>query len=82
MPKLLDRCARRINDSFPDMLKAAFLEKFGRELSVDYNIVAMQLVSKPADGEPYTPEQQAWASAFDAGYWAAQGIVLAASNGD
>lgn len=60
-----------INTGFTDALKAAFKEKFERELETSYNIFAMALVSAPADGEPFTPEQKEFCGAFEAGYAAA-----------
>lgn len=71
----LDKCARQVNDQFPEKLKAAFKGKFGRELETNYNIFAMALISQPADGQPFTPEQKAWTDAFDAGYCEAMVIV-------
>lgn len=75
MATKLEKCARRVNDEFTDKLKAAFVAKFNRELETNYNIFAMQLISQPADGEPFTQEQKDWVDAFDAGYVEAMSIV-------
>jgi hypothetical protein len=66
---------RHINDGFADAIKAAFKEKFARELDTSYNIFAMALVSAPADGEPFTPEQKEFCEAFDGGYAAAMNLL-------
>lgn len=77
MATKLEKCALAVNDQFSDKLKAAFKAKFDRELEIRFNIFAMVHISKPADGEPYTPEQKAWVDAFDAGYGEALDIVRA-----
>jgi hypothetical protein len=80
MATKLDKCATRLNDQFTDKMKAAFLSKFGRELDTTFNIFSMRLVSAPADGEPFTPEQKAWVEAFDTGYSEAMGLVREMAN--
>lgn len=75
MATKLEKCARTLNDEFPDQMMAAFKEKFGRDLETSFNIFSMQLVSQPADGEPFTPEQKHWVTAFDSGYSAAMEIA-------
>lgn len=75
MATKLEKCATRVNDAFAERLKAAFAEKFKRELDTHFNIFAMALISQPADGEPFTQEQKDWVAAFDAGYSDAMQIV-------
>ena len=80
MATKLDKCATALNDRFTDKLKAAFLAKFARELDMNFNIFSMQLISQPADGEPFTPEQKAWVEAFDDGYSEAMALVRGMAN--
>ena len=79
MATKLEKCARHVNDSFSDELGEKFNAKFGRELETRFNILSMQLVSSPADGQPFTPEQKAWVEAWSDGYGIALDIVRALS---
>lgn len=82
MATKLEKCATRVNDEFSTHLKAEFAKKFGRELSTNYNILAMALISKPADGKPFTKKQKDWVETFDSGYSAAMGVVSGMSMED
>jgi len=53
---------------FADNLMTAFKVKFRRNLTAEYSIMAMALISAPSNGKPYTPKQRAWVEGFDAGY--------------
>jgi hypothetical protein len=65
------KVSKHVNAGFTDALHAAFKAKFGRELETGYNIFVMALVSQPADGADFTPEQAAFCQAFEIGYSAA-----------
>ena len=82
MKTKLDKVATRINDAFGAKLVEAFKLKFNREIETQYDIFAMQLISRPADGKLYTVKQKEWVMAFDAGYCAAMGIATYAAFED
>ncbi|MBA3773853.1 MAG: hypothetical protein H0X13_15585 [Ramlibacter sp.] len=81
MTTKLEKCAFRLNDDFSAALGAAFKEKFSRELETNFNIFSMTLISEPADGEPFTPEQKEWVGAYSDGYEQALEAVCAMANG-
>lgn len=62
---------KHVNEGFTEALQAAFKEKFGHELESSYNIFAMAMVSAPAHGEGFKPEEKEFCVAFEAGYVAA-----------
>ena len=67
----LQKAAKQAHEAFADQLDTAFKEKFERELNTAYNIVAMRLVSLPADEKPLTMGQHGWISGYSEGYAAA-----------
>jgi hypothetical protein len=75
MATKLEICARRVNDEFSHNLAAKFSERFSRDLETRFDIFSMQLVSAPMDGEPFTPEQHAWVTAWSDGYGEALDVV-------
>jgi len=81
MATKLDKCASRINDQFAEKLGAAFKKKFRRNLETSFNIISMRLISEPANGKPFTPEQKAWLVAYSDGYGEALSIARAMANG-
>lgn len=82
MTTKLEKCARLVNDQFGDTLVTEFAKKFGRTLVYEWNIFAMQAVSRPADGKPFTVKQKDWLQAFDEGYSAAMSIVRTTAHND
>lgn len=75
MATIIEKCHRKLNDSFADKLNAAFLAKFSRELTTSFNIFSMRLVSFPTDEMDFTPEQLLWVNAYSDGYQAAKNQV-------
>lgn len=66
---------KSINDQFPERLCAEFFKRFRRKLTTEWNIISMQLVSRPANGKPFTPQQRAWVESFEAGYLSAMDVA-------
>lgn len=62
------RMSKLLRESFSARIDAAFKEKFRRNLTTEFNIVAMQLISRPSNGKPFTPKQRGWVDGFSAGY--------------
>lgn len=81
MTTKLDKCASRLNDEFPDLLQSAFEAKFGRPIEISFNMISMDLVSRPSDGSDFTPEEMAWIAAYDLGYGEALSLVRLIANG-
>lgn len=70
-----EKCRRALNDKFGDTLAQAFEAKFKRKLDVSWNLWSCQLISRPADGKPYSLAQKTWVQTWEAGYYAAMKVV-------
>lgn len=72
MATKIEKMQRRLNDEFRDDLAAAMLAKFKIETVTEFNFFAGRLFTKRKDEADFTPEQMAFAEAFEAGYQAAR----------
>lgn len=61
-------CKQKVRAAFADSLQEAFKARFARELTTEYSIMAMSLVSRPTDGKKFTPKQRDFVEAFSRGY--------------
>lgn len=66
----LEKCRRRVNDSFRDHLHAAVLAKFNLKIETTFSLGTMSLVSYLPDDQPFT-QQHDFIAAFSDGYCAA-----------
>lgn len=71
----LEKLSKTINEAFVEKLRTAFKARWRRNLVTQYNILAMAMISRPANGKPFTPAQKAWVDGFEAGYTEAGDIV-------
>ena len=71
----IEKLHRRINDKFSECLREAFKVRFRRNLTTEYSILSMQLVSFPSNGKPFTSEQKKWVQAFEIGFMSAHDLV-------
>jgi len=67
----LQEKAKTLNEKFKEDLRGAFEGKFGVEIDTGYNVLANALMSTRKDEEDFTPEQQLFLEAFQAGYFMA-----------
>lgn len=71
-----DRLSRDLRDAFGPALEAAFKERFGIEVSKEWNILLTQCVTSRDDGKPLTKEQWLFIGTFELGYKAATDEAL------
>lgn len=75
MATKLQKMHNQLNENFRPLIDAAFKGKFGIEIETVFNWGSMRLISVRTDGEPFTPEQEAFLSAYGDGYAAAMNQV-------
>lgn len=60
----IDRFTKAIRETFAEDLDAAFKKRWRRNLTTEYNIIAVRMISRPTNGKPFTPEQKAWVDGY------------------
>lgn len=76
MTTKLDKMRRELESEFRDALHAAFYEKYKANLSTQFNIFTMQLVSEREDCQDFTQEQHAFIAGWSDGYGKAVNMVM------
>lgn len=62
----------RVNDCFADRLKEAFAEAHPEiAIETEWNIIAMNRVTRRVDGKKFTPKEHAFIKGFSTGYYSA-----------
>lgn len=56
-----------LNEMFVERCNHEFQNKFGREITTNYNLIHMTYVSAPVKGK-FTKEQKAWLSGWSDGF--------------
>jgi hypothetical protein len=75
MTTKVEKLAKKINESYRDLLAAKFKEKFGLDIVTSFNLGTMSLVSQRMDRRNFTRAQKEFIWTFEAGYIAAMNQV-------
>lgn len=71
----MDKLRKRLNEEYREEFKKAMANKFNIQVTVEYSIFSMSLISERCDGKRFTKEQKQYADGYSDGFARAMGLL-------